>query len=1239
MLAQPPISDNTARHLTFVLLSALVVYLYRDVLPLGTVFATPKDSAEGIRLWIKIGLLAFAGCLNPMDVPNPEQTASILSLALYTFLDRTIFLAHRLGHLPYDLFPPLADYDSAEYLRTQNFQVLGSFPKFHQLLTGGRRHLFFGIVRIFRFDILVLAVTSVVIVLAKFGAPAGLNRLLRPKGKAKLIGPTIHSLGEHWYMYIVSRVGVHTEAILTELIFEHALHCYLSLVYMPLMFILSIWFLYAILGWSTFVGLATIFAMLPVPGYLGKWVQTIQRDLAKKRDARVQSVSETINLLRMIKFFGWETKMSAEVAAKRQMELVCLWKRKLLDLVNGCIISVTSCIDLVFSSMTVFDMLKTSVESILSFYTQFLTSKVSFDRIDSFLREVERVVPEEHRDEICVRNATFSWSAADDSSTREFSLKIDNLFFKKGCINLILGQTGSGKTSLLLSLLGETYFTSSHDPESWYNLPRDGGVGYAAQESWVQSATIKENILFGAEFDSQRYRKVLYQCCLEKDLELFAAGDEQVVGERGLTLSGGQKARLTLARAIYSQATILLLDDVLAALDVHTAKWIVEKCFAGDLIAGRTVLLVVRYIYPVHGLDGRVMSQGTIHDALKIDKGLNIEASDDQARLESAAEEINISNISDKKPSTSGTLIVPEEIVEGNVGWSPIRLYLRSLGGAHPHLFFLALLAGFFLQNFAGNLQTWYLGYWSSQYDTKPASEVRVLYYLSVYGSILLLLFFFYACGFLVYTFGILRASETLHQQFIESVLGTTLRWLDVTPTSRIIARATQDIGMVDGPLTASLRSLVDHTVSMGVTLGAIVLFTPIFLGPGVMLFLLGSYYGRLFMPARISAKRELSNARSPILGHFSAAVTGLISIRAYACQDTFIHESLHRLDHYTRAARLSFDLTRWSVVRTQMLGNGFVVSLTAYLVYFKNYNAANAGFTLQAAVRFGEMVTRWLLLERIEAYLNIEQEPKPIMSGVPPAAWPTSGEFIVRNLSARYSDDGADVLHDISFSVKSGERIGSSLTLALLRAIPTTGSVSYDGITTSSINLDALRLKITIIPQMPELLSGTLRQNLDPFGQFGDAELDAALHAAGLSSLQAEAAENNITLEAVVSSGGSNLSVGQRQVIALARAMVRKSKLLILDEGVCSDYETDAVIQNSLRTRLGSDVTVITIAHRLHSIMDADRIMVLDAGRIVEFDSPRKLLEISGGHFRSLVHESEDRDVLNPMVRKHVNV
>ncbi|EEB95340.1 hypothetical protein MPER_05701, partial [Moniliophthora perniciosa FA553] len=286
--------------------------------------------------------------------------------------------------------------------------------------------------------------------------------------------------------------------------------------------------------------------------------------------------------------------------------------------------------------------------------------------------------------------------------------------------------------------------------------------------------------------------------------------------------------------------------------------------------------------------------------------------------------------------------------------------------------------------------------------------------------------------------------------------------------------------------------------------------------------------------------------------------------------------------------------------------------------------------------------------LERIQGYLHIEQEPRPTTDGQPPAYWPASGNLTVEALSAKYSLDGPRVLHDLSFTIRSGERVGvvgrtgsgkSSLTLSLLRCIFTEGKVYYDGIPTDKINLDALRSKITIIPQMPELLSGTLRQNLDPFDQYDDAVLHDALRAAGLYSLQGTVEEGRLTLESTISSGGGNLSVGQRQILALARALVRGSKLLILDEATSAiDYETDTVIQNSLRRELPNDVTLITVAHRLQTIMDADKILVLDSGRIAEFDSPKSLLQKEDGMVRSLVDESHDKDILYAMAEGKKN-
>ncbi|KIM20411.1 hypothetical protein M408DRAFT_30399 [Serendipita vermifera MAFF 305830] len=300
-------------------------------------------------------------------------------------------------------------------------------------------------------------------------------------------------------------------------------------------------------------------------------------------------------------------------------------------------------------------------------------------------------------------------------------------------------------------------------------------------------------------------------------------------------------------------------------------------------------------------------------------------------------------------------------------------------------------------------------------------------------------------------------------------------------------------------------------------------------------------------------------------------------------------------------------------------------------------------------AIAFSGMILWWVRignefevscnsLERIENYVNCEQEPKPTEAGKPPAYWPSSGHLVVEKLSASYSNGGEQVLHDLSFEIKSGERVGvvgrtgsgkSSLTLSLLRLIPTKGSVMYDGLATEHVNLNALRNHITIIPQQPDLLSGTLRDNLDPFGEYDDAVLNDALRSSGLYNVQAENEDERITLDTPVSSGGGNFSLGQRQIIALARAICRQSKVLILDEATAAiDHSTDTMIQASIRAEL-RDVTVITVAHRLKTIGDSDKIMVLDAGRLVEFDSPSKLLKKKDGFFKSLVDQSGEKEQL----------
>ncbi|GAW10408.1 P-loop containing nucleoside triphosphate hydrolase protein [Lentinula edodes] len=560
------------------------------------------------------------------------------------------------------------------------------------------------------------------------------------------------------------------------------------------------------------------------------------------------------------------------------------------------------------------------------------------------------------------------------------------------------------------------------------------------------------------------------------------------------------------------------------------------------------------------------------------------------------------------------------------------------------------------------SLQSWFLGYWSSQYDSQPASSVSVSWFLSVYAGLLLSSMSIYSFAFTLWTFGSIRASQIIHRSFINSIMTSTFRWLDTTPTSRIIIRATADIRSIDDSLAFGIWRLIEASVTMFVNLGSIMIFAPLFLLPGVTIAMLAVSFGQMYLSAQLPLRRLMSINKAPILGNFAAAVAGLVSIRAFGAEDMFLKESRMRIDAWLRPGLPSFNVNRWIGIRVDALAGIFTAALGAYLVYGDNgTSAANTGFSMTMAVGFTSLTLIWIRiynateleansLERVRHYLVIEHEDEAHSECVvPPAYWPASGALQVKGLCARYSKDGPEVLHDLTFFVRSGEHIGivgrtgsgkSSLTLALLRAIPTSGQVLYDGISTEKLNLDVLRSNITISPQVPELLSGTLRSNLDPFSEHDDSRLNDALRSAGLFALQSQGnqlhtQDTKLGLDSEIRGGGSsNLSVGQRQIIALARAIVRENKLIIFDEATSSiDHETDSKIQDTLRHELGDDVTLITVAHRLGTVMDYDRIMVLDEGRIIEFDSPKRLLEKEGGVFRGLVDESADRAKLYAMV------
>ncbi|KAJ3895455.1 P-loop containing nucleoside triphosphate hydrolase protein [Lentinula edodes] len=1299
MLLRYKSSKILSIHLEVVLLTSLVVYGLNIVVPIIVSAENIVGHCEGsTKSWVKfIALLLGAVLLplliprqyvpvdpkNPLCAPNPEQTASLLSLVFFTYLDSLVWKASKVPHLSTEALPPLSDNDQARILRAKALSMLDP------LSGGGSRHIFFNIIRVFSWDMASMSIALICNATTAFVPAVSTNRLLvyletRESGNDMLpwfwisllfVGPVLASISVEWYMRIVLRTFVRAEALLTELIFEHAVraraksdagddgqtnidtlitvdlhtmeegqHFLVLVTFVPVQLIICIVFLYKLLGWSAFVGLGLTLVMVPITGTATKSLHSVQHEKMKKTDSRVQIFTDVVNVLRMVKLFGWEEKMSEKIAQKRAVELKASRKARLIELLLILCFTVFDDVinirfltliarrelsaSIAFPSLVVFDSFRNQIQLAFIRGTECVKAKVSMDRIHKFLQSTElldsfensgttaRVSNEEYSDKIGFHNASFTWSKSTGgtaSPSRNFVLTVaGDLHFKPNALNLVVGPTGSGKTSLLLALLGEAvsvypivfvltigagemhFAPLSND--AWFNLPRSGGIAYAAQESWVLNETIRDNILFGSPYDEDRYKKVIKSCALERDLTLFAAGDQTEIGEKGLTLSGGQKARLTLARAVYSKSSILLLDDTMAALDVHTSKWIVDECLSGDLLQDRTVIMVSHNVALLSPL---VQCYVTMKDGIATHSN-DVEAYLDSSKelLEQLEERVDSDAKEEKKvDSSNGKLIVSEEVHKGTgASWAAI-----------------------------GVVQTWYLGYWASHYLAVYGENPILTLYSGLIFLIWLILLSLAHVEFIMASVG---ASELIHHQLVESVLAATFRWLDETPVSRIITRSTQDIGSVDFALPMIASRVCDITISLLFKIGAVVIFTPTFLLPSIVLVALGTWVGSLYLRAQSSVKREMSIAKAPVIGMMGAVSTGIVSVRAYSAQNQFADLLMTRIDHYSRSARVFHNLQRWMAIRTETLAGIFSAGLAWYLVYFTNSNASATGFLLNLAVTFSGGIVWWVIavngleaethppvpsLERLESYLQIDQEARLNDGRIPPAHWPSSGELRVENLSAKYAPDDPEVLHGLSFHIKSGERIG---------VVGRTGSG-----------------KITIIPQTPELISGNLRQNLDPFEEHADYVLNDALKSAGLVSLQEDLEnEDKVNLDTPISSGGANLSVGQRQIIALARAIVRQSKLLILDEATSAiDYKTDAIIQESLRNEYkarGGDATIITIAHRLQTVMDASRIMVLDAGRIVEFDSPKALLQKSTGHFRTMVDNANDRLTLLEMVQ-----
>ncbi|KAE9591373.1 putative xenobiotic-transporting ATPase [Lupinus albus] len=1049
----------------------------------------------------------------------------------------------------------------------------------------------------------------------------------------------------------------------------------------PFRIVIALVLLYQQLGVASLLGALMLVLMFPLQTFTISRMQKFSKEGLQRTDKRIGLMNEILAAMDTVKCYAWESSFQSKVQNVRNDELSWFRKASLLGALNGFILNSVPVVVTVisfgvftllggdltparaFTSLSLFAVLRFPLFMLPNIITQVVNANVSLKRLEELLLAEERVLLpnpplEPGLPAISIKNGYFSWDAKADSTT----LSNINLDIPVGSLVAVVGSTGEGKTSLVSAMLGEL------PPIADSTAVMRGTVAYVPQVSWIFNATVRDNVLFGSAFDPARYGRSIDVTELKHDLELLPGGDLTEIGERGVNISGGQKQRVSMARAVYSNSDVYIFDDPLSALDAHVARQVFDKCIKGEL-RGKTRVLVTNQLHFLSQVDriilvheGMVKEEGTFEElsnqgplfqklmenAGKMEEfqeeNIDIETTDQKLSSEPVANGALADHAkSGSKPKEGKSILIKQEEREtGVVGLNVLGRYKNALGGFWV---VFVLFGCYVLTEVLRVCSSTWLSYWTDQGTSVGynPSFYNLIYAALAFGQVMVTL----SNSFWL-ILSSLRAARKLHEAMLHSILRAPMVFFHTNPLGRIINRFAKDQSDIDrnvAPFVNMFLGQMFQLFSTFVLIGIVSTMSLWAIMPLLVLFY-GAYL--YYQSTAREVKRLDSISRSPVYAQFGEALNGLSSIRAYKAYDRMAYINGKSVDNNIRFTLVNMGGNRWLGIRLETLG-GIMIWFTATFAVMQNGRAENQqefastmGLLLSYALNITTLLTAVLRLaslaenslnavERIGTYTDLPSEaPSIIDDNRPPPGWPSSGSIRFEDVVLRYRPELPPVLHGLTFTIFPTDKVGivgrtgagkSSMLNALFRIVELErGRILIDDCDIAKFGLADLRKVLGIIPQSPVLFSGTVRFNLDPFNEHNDADLWEALERAHLKDV---IRRNSLGLDAEVSEAGENFSVGQRQLLSLARALLRRSKILVLDEATAAvDVRTDALIQKTIREEFKS-CTMLIIAHRLNTIIDSDRIILLDGGKVLEYDTPEELLSNEDSAFSKMVRST----------------